>query len=60
MGVNGSEKEEDPRKTRSLPSSPSGDFQFDRDAHLRNNVYAESKPANPLGKIGKSYADADT
>jgi len=36
---------------------------FDRDEDFwepRDNVYAESKPPDPLGKIGKSYADGDT
>ena len=27
---------------------------------LQDNVFAEAKPANPLGKVGKSYNDADT
>lgn len=25
-----------------------------------DNVYAESKPADPLGKFGKSYSDFDS
>jgi len=36
---------------------------FDRDDDFwvpQDNVYAESKPPNPLGKIGKSYKDGDT
>lgn len=27
---------------------------------MTDNVYADSKPANPLGKIGKTYQDADS
>lgn len=36
---------------------------FDRDDEFwvpQDNVYAESKPPNPLGKIGKNYKDGDT
>jgi len=40
------EKEEDPRKTKSLPSSPKDDFKFDKDAYMKDrypdNVGAES------------------
>ena len=25
-----------------------------------DNVYTESKPSDPLGKLGKTYSDADT
>jgi hypothetical protein len=49
----GNELEDDPRRTRSEPVSPrhAGD-EFDRDTPLPtiDNVYAESKPADPLGK----------
>ena len=59
----GNELEEDPRRTRSEPVSPrhAGD-EFDRDTPLPtiDNVYAESKPADPLGKLGKTYSDFDS
>jgi hypothetical protein len=56
------DKEEDPRKAKTNPNSPrAGDgLPFDRNAMLSDNVYAESKPPNPLGKQGKTYVDADT
>ena len=54
-------KEEDPRKIKSEPISPNnGDFKFDREQMLRDNVYAESALPNPLGNVGKNFADADT
>ena len=42
--------------------SPRGDedYTFDKNALMTDNVYADSKPANPLGKIGKNYQDADS
>jgi uncharacterized protein YneF (UPF0154 family) len=59
----GNELEDDPRGTRSEPASPrhAGD-EFDRDTPLPtiDNVYAESKPADPLGKLGKTYSDFDS
>ena len=64
-----SEKEEDPRKIKTHPLSPRSrkiydePFQFNKDDYLReqpDNVYAESKPPNPLGRVGKTYTDADT
>ena len=59
----GNELEDDPRRTRSEPVSPrhTGD-EFDRDTPLPtiDNVYAESKPADPLGNIGKTYSDFDS
>jgi hypothetical protein len=59
----GNELEDDPRRTRSEPVSPrhAGD-EFDRDTPLPtiDNVYAESKPADPLGNIGKTYSDFDS
>ena len=53
------EHEEDPRKFKSEPASPGGQAAaFDKNI-FRNpdNVYADSKPPNPLGKIGKTYSD---
>jgi hypothetical protein len=59
----GNELEDDPRRTRSEPISPrhAGD-EFDRDTPLPtiDNVYAESKPADPLGNLGKTYSDFDS
>ena len=59
----GNELEDDPRRTRSEPVSPrhAGD-EFDRDTPLPtiDNVYAESKPADPLGRLGKTYSDFDS
>lgn len=59
----GNELEDDPRRTRSEPVSPrhAGD-EFDRDTPLPtiDNVYAESKPADPLGNLGKTYSDFDS
>ncbi len=58
----GNELEDDPRRTRSEPTSPRnmGD-EFDRNTPLPtiDNVYAESKPADPLGNIGKTYSEFD-
>lgn len=60
----GSDKEEDDRNIRSFPLTPKtkkqyeGPFTFDY-LPREDNVYAESKPPNPLGKIGKEYSDAD-
>jgi hypothetical protein len=60
----GGDLEDDPRLTKSAPCSPRGerDVEFDRDAMLPtlDNVYAESRPADPLGKLGKTYSDFDT
>jgi hypothetical protein len=57
--------EDDPRLTRSCPHSPrdqNDDFFFDKDAPLPtlDNVYAESMPADPIGKLGKTYSDFDS
>lgn len=58
------EKESDPRLTKSLPTSPMSDFKFDKEAYMKDrfpdNVFAESAPPNPLGKVGKTFTDADT
>jgi hypothetical protein len=58
----GNELEEDPRRTKSEPASPRLNDEFDRNTHLPtlDNVYAESKPADPLGKLGKTYSDFDS
>lgn len=56
--------EEDEREVRSFPLTPrtaklyEGPFTFDY-LPREDNVYAESVPANPLGKLGKEYSDAD-
>jgi hypothetical protein len=59
----GNELEDDPRQTKSEPNSPrhKGD-EFDRNTPLPtlDNVYADSKPADPLGKLGKTYSDFDS
>lgn len=58
------ELEEDEREIRSYPLTPKtkklyeGPFIFDY-LPREDNVYAESKPPNPLGKIGKEYSDAE-
>ena len=61
----GNDLEDDPRLTKSCPASPRAnrdDNFFDKDAHLPtvDNVYAESRPADPLGKLGKTYSDFDS
>ena len=59
----GNDLEDDPRRTRSEPASPRNkDNEFDRDTPLPtiDNVYAESKPADPLGRLGKTYSDFDS
>jgi len=59
----GNELEDDPRRTRSEPNSPrKNDNDFDRDTPLPtiDNVYAESKPRDPVGNIGKTYSDFDS
>ncbi len=54
------DKEDDPRKTKSWPSSPKegGEPNFSHD--YPDNVIAESKPPNPLYGIGKTFADSDS
>jgi hypothetical protein len=59
----GNELEDDPRRTKSQPHSPRiGDNNpFDRDPlPTLDNVYAESKPSDPLGRMGKTFSDFDT
>lgn len=59
----GNDLEDDPRATKSEPHSPRGDHdEFDRNTPLPtiDNVYAESKPADPLGKLGKTYSEYET
>jgi uncharacterized protein YneF (UPF0154 family) len=57
----GNELEEDPRRTRSQPISPRADNEFDNEyLPTIDNVYAESKPADPLGNLGKTYSDFDS
>lgn len=60
----GADLEDDPRRTKSCPQSPrdSDDFSFDRDQALPlvDNVYAESKPPDPLANIGKEFSDFDS
>ena len=58
----GNELEDDPRITQSQPCSPRNDVLFDKDAGLPtiDNVYAESRPADPLGKLGKTFTDFDS
>jgi hypothetical protein len=57
----GNELEDDPRRTKSQPVSPRSDRDFDNE-HLPtiDNVYAESKPADPLGNMGKTFSDFDS
>ena len=56
------DREGDPRKVKSEPPSPKKDWGVDdgNKFKLEDNVYADSQPANPLGKIGKEYTDAET
>jgi hypothetical protein len=57
----GNDLEEDPRKTKTAPSSPrKDDTLFEGALPTIDNVYAESKPADPLGKLGKTYSDFDS
>ena len=58
----GNELDDDPRRTKSEPASPRLNDEFDRNTPLPtlDNVYAESKPADPLGKLGKTYSDFDS
>ncbi len=61
----GNELEDDPRRTKSCPASPRGDhddWDFDKDAPMPtiDNVYAESRPADPLGRLGKTFSDFDS
>ena len=59
----GNDLEDDPRATKSEPHSPRGDHdEFDRNTPLPtiDNVYAESKPADPLGKLGKTYSEYES
>lgn len=67
------EKEEDERKVKSFPLTPKsrkeydGSFSFGPNDRYNkvveeplDNVYAESKPADPIANAGKSYSDANT
>ena len=65
------EKEEDPRKIKSFPLSPKTRKEYDEpisfdindrynQPELLDNVYAESKPPNPVGRVGKTFSDANT
>ncbi len=57
----GNDLEDDPRKTKTAPTSPRrDDTLFDGALPTIDNVYAESKPADPLGKLGKTYSDFDS
>ena len=65
LDLEGDEKENDPRRTQSEPPTPKPDWDNDDPNMLsRNNnmdnVYADSKPSDPLGKLGKTYSDAET
>ena len=57
------DKEEDPRETRSYPMTPRGMKNYEEFDFLApqvfqsDNVYAESKPYDPLAKIGKTYVE---
>lgn len=64
MGEWENDKEDDPRRTRSYPMTPRGYKDYD-DVNFRpkglpppDNVYAESKPRDPMASIGKEFADA--
>ena len=75
LPAHGNEIESTPERPRSYPLSPRARREienplinplhlgFDRDDIMwvpQDNVYAESKPPDPLGKIGKTYKDGDT
>jgi hypothetical protein len=55
------EQEDDPREVRSEPPQPMPDWDDDgQEKQLTDNVYADSQPSDPLGKMGKKYIDADS
>lgn len=55
------EQEDDPREVRSEPPQPMPDWGDDgQERELTDNVYADSQPSDPLGKMGKKYIDADS
>jgi len=61
------EKEDDPRMLKTFPLSPRARNEYDEPFNFNDyvkeqpdNVYAEGKPANPLGREGKIFVDADT
>ena len=60
----GNDLEDDPRLTRSEPNSPrhdNDDFLFDREGlPTIDNVYAESKPPDPIANLGKIFTDFDS
>lgn len=75
LPANGNPREELSERPRSYPLSPRTRKEmedplinplalgFEREDYFwepQDNVYAESKPPDPLGKIGKSYKDGDT
>jgi hypothetical protein len=67
MGEFDNDKEEDPRMIRSWELSPRARKEYEPWAFERpeplippDNVYAESKPPNPLGNVGKTFSDEGT
>ena len=57
------DREGDPRMVKSEPPSPKKEWPSDEPLSRNNpldNVYADSKPSDPLAKIGKTFTDADS
>ena len=56
-------REDDPRLVKSEPPSPKHEWDQPESNLLEknvDNVYAESKPSDPLAKIGKTFTDAES
>jgi len=56
-------REGDPRQVKSEPPTPKKEWGNDDSKNkftFDDNVYAESQPPNPIGKIGKEYCEANT
>ena len=75
LPARGNEKEDTPERPRSYPLSPRTRNELENPLinplalgyvddedfwEPEDNVYAESKPPDPLGKLGKTYKDGDT
>jgi len=63
MEAIGNLREDDPRMVKSEPPSPKHEWD-EPDSNLlkinMDNVYADSKPSDPLAKIGKTFNDAES
>lgn len=59
INFKGEDQETDPREIKSEPpnSKPEWEQEEPAEAEKIDNVYADSKPSDPLGKMGKTFTD---